>query len=88
MEIVVSRCAALDVHKNTVMACVRVPGRDGERVQQVRQFRTFTSQLRRLRAWLAESAVSQVAMEGTSVIRRADMKKLDVAQVALWRTRL
>lgn len=26
MELIVERCAALDVHKDTVMACVRRPG--------------------------------------------------------------
>ena len=31
MEVIVSRCAGLDVHKNTVMACVRVPGPNGGR---------------------------------------------------------
>jgi transposase len=67
MQIVVSRCAALDVHKDTVMACVRVPGADGRREQQVREFRTFTAGLRRLREWLAGCAVSQVAMEATGV---------------------
>lgn len=64
---VVPRCAALDVHKDTVMACVRVPGDDGERVQQVREFRTFTAGLRELRDWLSECGVSQVAMEATGV---------------------
>jgi hypothetical protein len=28
MEIVVARCAGLDVHKDTVMACVRTPGQE------------------------------------------------------------
>ena len=42
MEVIVSRCAGLDVHKNTVMACVRGPGPNGGRTSTVRQFRTFT----------------------------------------------
>ena len=32
MDVIVTRCAGLDVHKNTVMACVRVPGPDGVEV--------------------------------------------------------
>mgnify|MGYP006173392795 CR=1 FL=1 len=40
------------MHKNTVMACVRVPGPDGGRTSTVRRFRTFTDSLRELRAWL------------------------------------
>lgn len=67
MQVVVDRCAALDVHKDTVMACVRVPGADGERGQQVREFGTFTGQLRLLRSWLAGFGVSQVALEATGV---------------------
>jgi len=67
VEMIVSRCAALDVHKNTVMACVRVPDGKGGRAQQVREFRTFTAGLRALRDWLAEQAVTQVAMEATGV---------------------
>jgi transposase len=70
MEIVVARCAGLDVHKDTVMACVRTPGPGGSRHQQVRQFRTFTSALRELRDWLAAQGVTQVAMEATGVYWR------------------
>jgi transposase len=67
MEVIVSRCAGLDVHKNTVMACVRTPGADGERVSTVRRFRTFTASLRELRDWLVGEGVTQVAMEATGV---------------------
>jgi hypothetical protein len=35
MEIVVERCAGLDVHKDSVVACVRVPGVSGERETKV-----------------------------------------------------
>lgn len=67
MEVIVSRCAGLDVHKNTVMACVRVPGPNGGRTSTVRQFRTFTAGLRQLRDWLVAEQVSQVVMEATGV---------------------
>jgi transposase len=46
MDVIVERCAALDVHKDTVMACVRRPGSGTRRVQDVREFRTWTSSLR------------------------------------------
>ncbi len=39
MDLVNERCAGLDVHKKTVVACVRVPGRDGGRRRKVT--RTF-----------------------------------------------
>lgn len=66
VDVIVDRCAALDVHKNTVMACVRRPGPGStRRVKEVREFRTWTSSLRELRDWLAAEGVTQVAMEAT-----------------------
>ena len=44
MELLVDRCCGLDVHKKTVVACVRAPGPDGGRRQEVRTFATFTSE--------------------------------------------
>jgi transposase len=70
MELLVERCAALDVHKDTLMACVRVPGGTGGRQQQVRQFPTFTAELGRLRDWLVAQGMTQVAMEATGVYWR------------------
>ena len=40
MEVIVERRAGLDVHKETVMACVRRPGPGTKRQQEVREFRT------------------------------------------------
>jgi len=67
VETIVSRCAALDVHKDTVMGCVRVPDGQGGRAQEVREFRTFTVGLYALRDWLTSHGVTQVAMEATGV---------------------
>ncbi len=65
MDVIVERCAALDVHKDIVMACVRRPGPQAGRHQEVRTFRTFTASLRQLRDWLAAEGVTRVAMEAT-----------------------
>jgi transposase len=66
MDVLVDRCAGLDVHKDTVMAVVRRPTASGAgREQEVRQYRTFTAALRELRAWLLAERVTQVAMEAT-----------------------
>ena len=65
MDVLVSRCAALDVHKDTVMAAVRTPGTGRARRHEVREFRTFTNDLVALRDWLVAEAVTQVAMEAT-----------------------
>ena len=40
MDVIVERVAGLDVHKAQVTACVRVPGADGERVEQIEEFGT------------------------------------------------
>ena len=69
MEVIVARAAALDVHKDTVTACVRIPGKADQRRQEMREFRTFSADLRRLRDWLVAEDVTQVAMEATGVPR-------------------
>lgn len=66
MEVVYPRCAGLDVHKATVVACVRVI--EGGQVQQeVRTFQTTTKELLRLSDWLRESGCTHVALESTGV---------------------
>ena len=67
MERQLERCAGLDVHRDTVAACVRVPGRGGHREQHVRTFGTTAAELLRLREWLEEHRVTDVAMESTGV---------------------
>ena len=67
METVVERAGGLDVHKAQVTACVRVPGRRGERAQEVAEFSTTVRGLLSLRDWLQAHAVAQVAMEATGV---------------------
>jgi transposase len=67
MDVIVARCAGLDVHKDTVMAAVRTPGEGGRRREVVREFRTFTDDLVALGDWLRAEGVTQVAMEATGV---------------------
>jgi len=67
MEIVVERCAGLDVHKDSVVACVRVPGPSGERETKIASFSTFTEDLLALRDWLVALGVTRVGMEATGV---------------------
>ena len=64
MEVVFARCAGLDVHKKTVVACVLVrQGRDPLRA--VRTFGTTTPEVLALQTWLTEHHVTHVAMEST-----------------------
>jgi transposase len=67
VETIVRRAAALDVHKAQVTACVRVPARGRERVQEVAEFATTVGGLLGLRDWLKAHRVTQVAMEATGV---------------------
>ena len=67
METVVERPSALDVHKEQVTACVRVPGEGRRREQHVAEFPTTVAGLLTLRDWLAAFGVEQVVMEATGV---------------------
>jgi transposase len=70
MDQLLERAAALDVHKEQVTACVRTPGDDGRRVQEVREFRTTVRSLLAMRDWLKSLGVTHVAMEATGVYWR------------------
>jgi transposase len=65
VELLHPRCAGLDVAKDEVVACVRVPDGQGGRAQEVRTFQTFISGLEALADWLAGEGVTQVVMEAT-----------------------
>ena len=66
MEVVVERCAGLDVGKDEVVACVRTPSSSGRgRSSQLRTFVTFTSGLEELAGWLRANGVVEVVMEAT-----------------------
>lgn len=66
MEVLYPRCAGLDVHKDTVVACIRVQG-DGKAHQDVRTFATTTGELCRLADWLSEHGCTHAAMEASGV---------------------
>ena len=71
MELLVERAAGLDVGKDEVVACLRVPDPVGagrsqrRRRQEVRTYPTFTSSLEALADWLQTEGVTQVVMEAT-----------------------
>jgi transposase len=67
MDQLIERCCGLDVHRDTVASCVRVPGPNGKRQQEVRTFGTTTAELLALRDWLEAHGVTHVAMESTGV---------------------
>jgi transposase len=70
MDVVVERCAGLDVHRDSVVATVRVPGKGKSRrrrEQQTHRFGTTIAQLETLADWLAGFEVTLVGMEATGV---------------------
>ena len=67
MELLHERCAALDIGKKDLKACVRTPSPKGKRSrrQEIRTFATTTNALLELRDWLVGERVSLVVMEAT-----------------------
>jgi transposase len=67
MDTLYPHCAGLDVHKDSVVACVRHAGPGGRPREEVRTFGTTTSELLALGDWLAAEGVTHAAMESTGV---------------------
>ena len=67
MELVIARCAGLDVHQATVVATVRTPDGRGGRRRTTETFGTMTADLLALREWLQAHGVTHVALESTGV---------------------
>lgn len=66
MDVVVERCAGVDVGKAEVVACVRTPGSGGRGRQKLtRSFPAFLSGLEAMADWFVAEGVSEVAMEAT-----------------------
>jgi transposase len=67
MEVLLERCAGLDVHQASVVCCVLIgaPGRKAQKL--LRRFGTTTRELEALKAWLVEHGVTHVGMESTGV---------------------
>ena len=77
-------CCGLDVHKESVSACVIFPDDNGEEQCEVKVFGTFTDDLTRLREWLLEHDCPVVAMESTGIYWRPVHNVLeDAVQVVL-----
>jgi transposase len=68
MQVLYPRCAGLDVHKDTVVACVRCVSEPEH--HETRSFATTTRELLALGEWLVEHGCSHVAMEATGIYWR------------------
>ena len=67
MEVVYPRCCGLDVHKQSVVACLLVRDERGRRQKELRTFGTMTEDLLRMADWLQEAGCTAVAMESSGV---------------------
>ena len=66
MEVIHERVAGLDVHKDSVVACVRIMS-GGKAKRECRTFGTTTAELEALRDWITSWECTLVAMEATGV---------------------
>ena len=83
MRILYRRCAGLDVHKTSVVACVLILQEDSRVEEQVRRFGTMTEDLKELAAWLSSQAVERVGMESTGVYWKPVWNILEAAGLDL-----
>jgi len=70
MDAIVESCAGLDVHQETVVACVLRASLDARPRPQSRTFGTTTRELLELADWLVEQEITVVAMESTGIFWR------------------
>jgi len=67
MRIVYQRCCGMDVHKDSITACLLLIDEVGEFRTESRRFGTMTRHLKEMAAWLASEGVQAIAMEATGV---------------------
>jgi transposase len=65
MDVVVERCAGIDVHKRLLVVCRLLVDAAGQRLAQTRTFSTTTDDLLRMSDWLAEGGCTHVGIEST-----------------------
>lgn len=65
MQVIHSRCAGLDVHSRSVVACVMVTTCQGAVQSEIKSFGTMTQDLLELGDWLKSQQVTHAAMEST-----------------------
>ena len=66
MEEILNRCCGLDVHRDTITACVMI-GNGSKKQKEIRTFSTFTCHIEELAAWLKSLEIRHVAVESTGI---------------------
>jgi transposase len=74
MQTILDNCCGLDVHKDSVVACLiktrnpfTLSSDPGDVIKEIRVFKTFLNDLTQLRNWLETEGCNHVAMESTGV---------------------
>ena len=70
MQALIERCCGLDVHQETVVACLLIGAAGTRARKEVRTFRTVRRELEALRDWLKAAGATHVGMESTGVYWR------------------
>jgi transposase len=66
VDVLIERCAGIDIGKNEVVACVRTPAPGGRgRRKQTRTFSAFTGALEEMADWFTAEGVTDIVMEAT-----------------------
>jgi transposase len=84
MKLIRDKVAGLDVHRDTVVACCRLPGPRGGVNMTKRSFRTTSKELAELAHWLLEAGVTTVVMEATGVYWKPVYYSLEGLFDELW----
>jgi hypothetical protein len=84
MEQLYTTCAGLDVHKQSVVACVLRPGAGGHQRKEIRTFATTTPALLTLADWLRGAGCTHVAMESSGVYTPLTMLLTRCAGGSMW----
>jgi hypothetical protein len=84
MEILSTNCAGLDVHKQTVKACLLTRSSDGQLHKEFRTYSTTTGELLKLCDWLKEQGCTHVAFEATGVYWKPVFNEARKAVLNCW----
>lgn len=66
MNEILERCCGIDVHQETLTACIMIGVGKGM-LKEIREFSTTTPALEQLAKWLKEKEIKEVAIESTGI---------------------
>lgn len=70
MEVIYEKCCGIDIHKETLTACIMIG--EGNRIakKEIRTYRTMTEDIENLRDWLKRESITYIAIESTGIYWR------------------